>query len=222
MSPEERLSRLIYFQGYGDYENSRFLYIGIEEGLAYKTENELEDVLRDYSNKDSPWEKHAPEKPKNITERMQARLSISLLEKYGEHPNENVDNYDLSAKNEFCANIYPFGAESQDKQPDIYHELFNVEKKVAQSRIEVERKKIIKEMILDFVKRDGGLVFIFGKRAHDFLNRYKIWEELSINFLGNQIKFEGNKPYSISYSTNLKVWLTGHPSHSWFTALLSG
>jgi len=220
MTHDERLSRLAWFRGYGDYENSRFLYIGIEEGLAYETVNQLEKVLRDYSKIDEPWPIpiQAPAKPINITERMQARLSIALLKKYGEHPDEKVAHYDLSNRVEFCANIYPFGAESQDKQPKIYNELFKMEKGEAQHRIDSQRKRIITEMIRDFVGPKDGLVFIFGKRARAFIDLNLILEELEINISDDQIKFDGKgtRHFPISYSTNLKIWLTGHPSHSWF------
>jgi len=221
MSPDERLALLANFRGYGDYKNSRFLYIGIEEGLAYNTEKDLEDVLRKFSKKDSPWEIPTPEnvKPKNITERMQARLSIALLKRYGEPQVEKVDDYDLSYKNEFCANIYPFGANSQNENPSQYVELLGMEKKEeAQRSIDPQRKVLIKKMIDDFVRCEGGLVFIFGKKARAFLDNNQILEELEIEISDDQIKFDGNgtRHSPISYSTKLKVWLTGHPSHSWF------
>jgi hypothetical protein len=216
MSPDERLSRLANFRGYGDYSKSRFLYIGIEEGLAFTKEEELDEVLAK-SSKNSPWEIPVPEaKPNNVTERMQARLSIALLEQFGElQVCTQVDEYDLSNKDEFCANIYPFGAKSQKDQPPQYKPLLGMNKEEAQCSIVEKRKVLIKEMIKDFLGRKGGLVFIFGEKANAFLNQYSILEELEIKISGRS-EFESKRPYSIRYSTDLKVWLTGHPSYGWF------
>src|ERR1035437_7860636 len=131
MSPDERLSRLVNFRGYGDYSRSRFLYIGIEEGKAHTNEEDLDEFLAG-SSEDIPWEIPVPEaKPKNNTERMQALLSIKLLERFGKQQvvKQQVDNYDLSSKYEFCANIYPFGAKSRIYQPCQYKDtLFGMSK----------------------------------------------------------------------------------------------
>jgi hypothetical protein len=216
MSPDERLSRLAKFRGYGDYSSSRFLYIGIEEGLAL-TEEMLDRHLAE-SSINSLWEIPVQEaKPKNITENMQARLSIKLLEKFGESQVcTKVVEYDLSKKNEFCANIYPFGAKSQEDQPPQYKHLLGKKKEEAQCSIVEERKVLIKEMIKDFIGREGGLVFIFGKSAHGFLYQHQILEELEIKISDARIEFGGKRPYPIRYSTDFTVWLTGHPSHGWF------
>jgi hypothetical protein len=146
MSPEERLLRLANFRGYGDYSSSRFLYIGIEEGLAL-TEEKLDRHLAK-SSITRPWDIPVPEaKPQHNTERMQARLSIALLEKTGElQVCMKVDEYDLSKKNEFCANIYPFGAKSQKDQPCQYNTLLGKSKEEAQCSIDRQRKDLIKEI----------------------------------------------------------------------------
>jgi hypothetical protein len=214
MSPEERLLRLANFRGYGDYDKSRFLYIGIEEGLAL-TEGKIDEHL-DGSSIDIPWSKPALGYPTNITERMQALLSIALLKNFDKPCEPDVSKYLLSEKNEFCANIYPIGAKSLKYQPPQYEHLFEKNKPDAQFNLVKERKVIIKEMIHDFLISEDGKVFIFGKNAHDFLDRYNILDELKIQISDDRIEFKGKRPSTIRYSTDLKVWLTGHPSYSWF------
>lgn len=118
-----------------------------------------------------------------------------------------------------CFNYYPIGAPSIGKIGANASKFLGFEVKSKQAIYDyfdnqTDRKSLMKRFINDRIIARDKLLIVFGGGI-----RQKVIDLLSTtNFCApfcNWSQTRNGKPSAIQWSTDKKIWLTGHPSYGW-------
>ncbi len=156
--------------------------------------------------------------PRKPTERMQSLLSLRLSGKRDVNPLDYA-NTEFGRRLEFSMNLYPLGARSEKEFPREYEWLFGYAKKADlhhdfdSGRFEKSRSEVLHEFIDKILSRRDTLLFVMGRKAIVGAQNGLLGKDFPES---NKRSF-GKRPSPIRWSTDKRVWLTGHPSYSWFT-----